>query len=312
MGSKTPTTTEQKQVQTSAPPTWMQNVFKRGGADAYNLYDTGMGGNVYGGPRVAPLSAPTYQAIGGLGAIPHHYQNRSLMNTIYNPTSAAMNLRHMASGGMMGENSYFKQALQEALDDSDTQINRYFSGIGRYATPDHREEVRKGRDSIYARAMLEQYNRDADRMMQANAMIDQANQNQLGASNNFLQGYGNAYSNAIQGGGVLDAHNQRLVDANRERWLEQDNSGWNRLNMLMNAGHGFARNYGTTTNNHTISKIEGNNPWKNVGAIGSLALQAAPMAFGYMAGGPMGAALAGGASKFFLDYMNQKKALENN
>ncbi len=117
--------------------------------------------------------------------------------------------------------------------------------------------------------MADQYNRDADRMMQANAMIDQANQNQLGASNNFLQGYGNAYSNAIQAGGVLDAHNQRVVDANRERWLEQDNSGWNRLNMLMNAGHGFAGNYGTTTNNNTASMVHGNDPWKN--AIGILA-----------------------------------------
>ncbi len=153
--------------------------------------------------------------------------------------------------------------------------------------------------------MADQYNRDADRMMQANAMIDQANQSQLGVSNNFLQGYGNAYSNAIQGGGVLDAHNQRVVDANRERWLEQDNSGWNRLNMLMNAAHGFARNYGTTTNNVSGSTMQGNSPWKNTGTVGSLALQVAPMAFGYMAGGPVGAALAGGASNAFLNYMNR-------
>lgn len=48
MGSKTPATTEQKQVQTSAPPSWMADVFKRGGRDAYNLYNIGAGGNVYG------------------------------------------------------------------------------------------------------------------------------------------------------------------------------------------------------------------------------------------------------------------------
>ncbi|WP_375693820.1 hypothetical protein [Bartonella sp. AP32XZML] len=39
--------------------------------------------------------------------------------------------------------------------------------------------------------------------------------------------------------------------------------------MLMNAGHGFARNYGTTTNNVSESKMHGNDPWKN--AIGILA-----------------------------------------
>ncbi|WP_317993826.1 MULTISPECIES: hypothetical protein [Bartonella] len=305
MGSKTPATTEQKQVQTSAPPAWMENVFKRGGRDAYHLYNTGAGGNVYGGPRIAPLSDQTRYGIGGLGSIPHHYQNRSLMNTIYNPTSAAMNLRHMASGGMVGQNPSFNAALQNSLDRVRDTINSSFAGAGRYGSGAHAGVLANELGALSTRAMADQYNRDADRMMQANSLIDQANQNQLGASNNFLQGYGNAYSNAIQGGGVLDAHNQRIVDANRERWLEQDNSGWNRLNMLMNAGHGFAGNYGRTTNSNTASLMQGNNPLQNTGTVGSLALQVAPMAFGYMAGGPAGATLAGGASNAFLNYMNR-------
>ncbi|WP_039762416.1 hypothetical protein, partial [Bartonella queenslandensis] len=214
MGSKTPTTTEQKQVQTSAPPTWMQNVFKRGGADAYNLYNTGIGGNVYGGPRVAPLSAPTIQAIGGLGSIPHHYQNRSLMNTIYNPTSAASTLGGMASGSMIGQNPSFNAALQDSLDRVRDTINSSFAGAGRYNSGAHTGVLAKELGALSKSATAEQYNRDVDRMMQANSLIDQANQNQLGASNNFLQGYGNAYSNALQGSSLLDNYNQRLVDAN--------------------------------------------------------------------------------------------------
>ncbi len=75
----------------------------------------------------------------------------------------------------------------------------------------------------------------------------------------------------LQGSSVLNDYNQRLVDANRERWLEQDNSGWNRLNMLMNAGHGFARNYGTTTGNNTSSLMQGNDPWKNFATVAGLA-----------------------------------------
>ncbi|QEE12270.1 hypothetical protein [Bartonella krasnovii] len=270
MGSKTPTTTEQKQVQTSAPPSWMQNVFKRGGADAYQMYNTGVGGNVYGGPRVAPLSAPTYQAIGGLGNVPHQYQSymNHLMNT---PTSSANNLGRLASGGMMGGNSHFSQVLQEGLDEVENRVNRYFSGIGRYGTPDHKDELRKASGSVYARAMSDQYDKDWQRMMQANSMIDQFNQNRLGMVGNLFPAYNNAYTNMLQGSGILNDYNQRLVDANRERWLEQDNSGWNRLNMLMNAGHGFARNYGTTTNNNTTSMIEGNNPWKNFAAVANLA-----------------------------------------
>ncbi|WP_273719400.1 MULTISPECIES: hypothetical protein [Bartonella] len=307
MGSKTPSTTEQKQVQTSAPPSWMADVFKRGGRDAYNLYNIGAGGNVYGGPRVAPLSDQTRYGIGGLGSIPQHYQNRSLMNTVYNPTSAANNLGSMASGGMVGQNPSFNAALQNSLERVRDTINSSFAGAGRYGSGAHTGVLANELGALSTSATANQYNQDVQNMMQANAMIDQANQNQLGASNNFLQGYGNAYSNAIEGGGVLDTHNQRVVDANRERWLEQDNSGWNRLNMLMNAGHGFARNYGTTTNNNTASMIQGNSPWKNAGTIGSLALQVAPMAFGYMAGGPMGAALAAGAPYAFLKYMDEKQ-----
>ncbi|WP_375693338.1 hypothetical protein [Bartonella sp. AP23HLJMH] len=311
MGSKTPTTTEQKQVQTSAPPAWMQNVFKRGGADAYNLYDTGMGGNVYGGPRVAPLSAPTYQAIGGLGAIPHQYQNymNHLMNT---PMQAERNIGELASSYKGGYDQDFEDVLKKSMDDVRDTINSSFVGAGGYGSGAHTKVLARELDALSKSARINHYRQNKQDMLHANALLGDFNKYRLGMIGNLFPSYNNAYSNMLQGSSVLNDYNQRLVDANRERWLEQDNSGWNRLNMLMNAGHGFARNYGTTTNNHTISKIEGNNPWKNVGAIGSLALQAAPMAFGYMAGGPMGAALAGGASKFFLDYMNQKKALENN
>ncbi|MBB5074430.1 hypothetical protein HNQ69_001572 [Bartonella callosciuri] len=277
MGSKRPTETQQRQVQTSAPPSWVDNIFKQGATNALGLYNSGAGGNVYNGPRIAPLSAPTTHAIGGLGSVPSQYQNNSLMNLINTPTVSASNLGRIASGGLMGGNSYFGQVLQEGLDEVENRINRYFSGIGRYGTPDHKDELRKGSGSVYARAMADQYNQDLQHMMHANAMIDHSNQNQLGAANNFLHGYGNAYSNALQGSSLLDAYNQRLADAERERWLEQDNSGWNRLNMLMNAGHGFAGNYGTTTNNSTNSLMQGNNPWKNVlGLLGGVGQFVAP------------------------------------
>ncbi|UNF49330.1 hypothetical protein MNL04_03220 [Bartonella krasnovii] len=270
MGSKTPTTTEQKQVQTSAPPSWMQNVFKRGGADAYQMYNTGVGGNVYGGPRVAPLSAPTYQAIGGLGNVPHQYQSymNHLMNT---PTSSANNLGRLASGGMMGDNSYFDEELKRGLSEVRNSINRQFLGSGLYGSSAHKNELNEGLSDEFARIKYNRRDRDLQHMMQANSMIDQFNQNRLGMVGNLFPAYNNAYTNMLQGSGILNDYNQRLVDANRERWLEQDNSGWNRLNMLMNAGHGFARNYGTTTNNNTTSMIEGNNPWKNFAAVANLA-----------------------------------------
>ncbi|WP_039758591.1 hypothetical protein [Bartonella queenslandensis] len=305
MGSRRPEIKEQKQVQTSAPPAWMENVFKRGGADAYNLYNTGIGGNVYGGPRVAPLSVPTTQAIGGLGSIPHKYQNymNYLMNT---PTSSARNLNWIASGGLMGPNSQFDEELKEGLNEIRNSINRQFSGSGLYGSSAHKNELHRGLDDSLARIKYNQRDRDLQHMMQANSMIDQLNENRLGMIGNLFPSYNNAYSNALQGSSLLDDYNQRLVDANRERWLEQDNSGWNRLNMLMNAGHGFASNYGTTTNNMSGSKMPGNNPWQNAGTVGSMALQAAPMVFGYMAGGPAGAAAAAMGNLAFFNNKLQK------
>ncbi|WP_273755689.1 hypothetical protein [Bartonella sp. MM73XJBT.G] len=307
MGSKTPTTTEQKQVQTSAPPSWMQNVFKRGGADAYQMYNTGVGGNVYGGPRVASLSAPTYQAIEGLGNVPHQYQ--SYMNHLMNmPMQAERNIGELASSYKGGYDQDFEDVLQKSKEDVVDTINSYFAGSGGYGSGAHTKVLTRELDALSKNARINHYRQNKQDMLQANALLGDFNKHRLGMVGNLLPAYNNAYTNMLQGSGVLNDYNQRLVDANRERWLEQDNRGWNRLNMLMNAGHGFARNYGTTTNNMTSSKTQGNDPWKNVGTIGSLALQVAPMAFGYMAGGPMGAALAGGASKYFLDYMKDNNA----
>ncbi len=45
--------------------------------------------------------------------------------------------------------------------------------------------------------------------------------------------------------------------------------------MLMNAGHGFARNYGTTMNNVSESKMPGNDPWRNAMIIAALGLEGA-------------------------------------
>lgn len=121
------------------------------------------------------------------------------MNTVYNPTSAANNLGSMASGAMVGQNPAFNAALQNSLDRVRDTINSSFAGAGRYGSGAHTGVLANELGALSTSATANQYNQDVQNMMQANAMIDQANQNQLGASNNFLQGYGNAYSNAIQG-----------------------------------------------------------------------------------------------------------------
>ncbi|WP_375680011.1 autotransporter outer membrane beta-barrel domain-containing protein [Bartonella sp. AP7XZML] len=173
------------------------------------------------------LSPQERHAIEGIMKLPEQYLHAiDLINT---PTQAEKNLEKIASGAMMEDNSHFNQVLQEALDDSGTQINRYFSGIGRYATPDHREEMQKGRDSIYARAMSEQFNRDADRIMQARAKLEQLRQNRLKTRENLLRGYDKAVSDAVKAAAILEADNQQRVNAAHQQWVSQDNRDWHKL-----------------------------------------------------------------------------------
>ncbi|WP_375678455.1 MULTISPECIES: autotransporter outer membrane beta-barrel domain-containing protein [unclassified Bartonella] len=173
------------------------------------------------------LSPQERHAIEGIMKLPEQY--RHAIDLINTPTQAEKNLEKIASGAMMEDNLHFNQVLQEALDDSGTQINRYFSGIGRYATPDHREEMQKGRDSIYARAMSEQFNRDADRIMQARAKLEQLRQNRLKTRENLLRGYDKAVSDAVKAAAILEADNQQRVNAAHQQWVSQDNRDWHKL-----------------------------------------------------------------------------------
>ncbi|VEJ45872.1 autotransporter outer membrane beta-barrel domain-containing protein [Bartonella vinsonii] len=109
-----------------------------------------------------------------------------------NPTSSARNLGRIASGGMMGPDPYFDEKLKEGLSEIRNSINRQFSGIGLYGSSAHKNELNNGLGDALARIKYDRRDRDLQHMMQANAMIDQYNQNQAGVANNYFQGYNNA------------------------------------------------------------------------------------------------------------------------
>ena len=55
-----------KSTTTNSPPAWASDAFKRAGADALKLYESGEGGNTYMGSTVAPLSGTTMQGVNQL------------------------------------------------------------------------------------------------------------------------------------------------------------------------------------------------------------------------------------------------------
>ncbi|AQX20361.1 tail fiber domain-containing protein [Bartonella sp. WD16.2] len=237
----------QTTTQTNAPPIWAQGILQQASSDALDLYNQGIGGNVYEGDRHAGLSDATLNAIQGLGNAANQFNNPTINQWLNSPTQSQQNLSTMASGGWIGNNSKFNDALDNALSKTSDAVNQSMAGAGRYGSGAHTGVLTDELGALATNAAAQQYNQDVLNMMNANQMIDKATHNQINAANNFYQGQSNAQSNALKGGMVQDANNQHALDVEREKWMEQDNQAWNRLEQLLKVGTTAAGNYGTQT-----------------------------------------------------------------
>ncbi|OPB30168.1 tail fiber domain-containing protein [Bartonella sp. WD12.1] len=242
----------QTTTQTNAPPVWSQGILQQASSDALDLYNQGIGGNVYEGDRHAGLSDATLNAIQGLGNAANQFNNPMINQLLNSPTQSQQNLSTMASGGWIGNNSKFNDALDNALSKTSDAVNQSMAGAGRYGSGAHTGVLTDELGALATSAAAQQYNQDVLNMMNANQMIDKATHNQINAANNFYQGQSNAQSNALKGGMVQDANNQHALDVEREKWMEQDNQAWNRLEQLLKVGTTAAGNYGTQTGQSVI------------------------------------------------------------
>lgn len=254
---------------TKAPPTFASPLYNMGSLALQNLYGGGQGANVYQGPRVAPLSGYTQSAIRGLGDVAGQYRNPYFSSLIATPTYAQSNLSQLASGGMMGGNSYFQRALQNRLGETSDYINSLMSGAGRYGSGAHAGALGRSLGDVTANALASQYNQDISQMMAANQAIDAARMNQLQGAQNFYGGETNALMNALRGASLKDAYEQNILNAMRQRFQEQDESGWNRLNRLLGATRALSGDYGSDMRYDTTIQDPGNNPMANLANIAS-------------------------------------------
>ncbi|WP_273721062.1 tail fiber domain-containing protein [Bartonella sp. ML71XJBT] len=241
----------QTTTQTNAPPAWAADIFKKASAQALDLYNKGIGGNVYQGERIAGLGSMTQNALTGLQQAASQYNNPALTQWLNAPTQSAHNLLGMAKGDWIGGNSKFNAALQNALSQTSDAINQSMSGAGRYGSGAHTGVLADELGALATKASAEQYNQDVRNMMNANQMIDRSLYDQVNAANNYYQGQSSAQSNALKGGLIQDMNQQNMLDAQRQKWAEQDNQGWNRLEQLLGVGTKAAGNYGTTSGKST-------------------------------------------------------------
>ncbi|MBX4335270.1 tail fiber domain-containing protein [Bartonella raoultii] len=261
----------QTTTQTNAPPAWAADIFKKASAQAQNLYNKGIGGNIYQGQRIADLSDRTKNALTGLGKAAEQYNNPTLTQWFNAPTKSAMNLSEMAKGDWIGNNSKFNAALQNALSKTSDAINQSMAGAGRYGSGAHTGVLADELGALATNAAAQQYNQDINNMMNANQMIDRSLRDQVNAANNYYQGQSNAQSNALKGGMIQDAHRQDVLDAERQKWTEQDNQQWNQLERLLQVGTQAAGNYGTQSGKTTTMPSVTKDPLRDLQKLVGLA-----------------------------------------
>lgn len=238
----------QTQTSTSRPPAYSAAGFRKAAEDALALYNSGQGNQVYQGDRVADLSGQSNNAINGLNDVANQYRNNSYLNGIINnPTSSSQNLSGIADKNFIGNNPYFKENLQNTLNDVANSVNSQFSGAGRYGSGAHSGVLANKLGEVAANQFSQQYNRDVANNLAANQQIDQANMNQLAGANSYYNGQSAADLNLLQGGKYLDQNNQAKLTAEQEKWQEAVDNPHNRILRLLSELQAASNGYGTTT-----------------------------------------------------------------
>lgn len=240
-----------KQETENKPPSWATPLFKQSAKEAQSIYDSGAGGNVYQGQTVAGLGDTTQQGIKGIS---------NTVAGLPTSTSAQNNLTDYASGKFLAEgNPYYKERLNNEINDSNSLIQSQFSGSGRYGSGANTGVLAKNTNNMLLQGLENDYNRQQANQFAAVNAIDSSNsnlyQNQL--AGNQAQ---------IGAGQIQDANKQAQLTADFTKWQSEDMKPWTRLGLLQSAAAGAAGNYGTNTQTQT----QPFNGLQAAGALGSL------------------------------------------
>lgn len=248
MGKKGGETTQKTE---NSPPEWATPLFKQSASEAQRIYDSGAGGNVYNGQTVAGLGSTTQQGIKGIS---------NAVGGLPGSTSAQNNLSDYASGKFLADgNPYYKERLNNEINDSNSLIQSQFSGSGRYGSGANTGVLAKNTNNMLLQGLENDYNRQQANQFAATSQIDAANSNLF---QNQLAG-----NQAQIGAGQLqDQNKQAKLTADFTKWQSKDMQPWTRLGLLQSAAAGSAGNYGTNTQ----TQSQPFNGLQAAGALGSL------------------------------------------
>lgn len=251
-----------KQTTENKPPAWAAPLFSQSAREATELYNSGVGGGVYQGQTVADLSQQTMGGVNQLATAGTNAPNYGSMISGIGQNNA--NLADMASGKYLQEgNPYYRQRLDNEIQDANSLINSSMAGSGRYGSGAHTGVVAKNTTNMLLQGLENDWNRNQQNQLAAVGLSNQGYGQQAGLAGQQYAGQLAGGQAAMDAGKVVDQNNQAKLAADYSKWMAEDMKDWTRLGLLQSAAAGSAGNYGTNVQTQT-------QPFNVLGGIGAL------------------------------------------
>lgn len=257
------------QSSTSEPWSAQQPALQKGLAGAQNLYDAGIGSQVYQGSTVIPFANQTTQGFNAIESnaaanmngqgLSGQYQN-IIDNGGYNAAQqGAMSQMQQAAGGYQNDPSY-QMMRQNTLDDAAHRVNEAMSASGRYGGAAHTDALVDQLSGAGAAMDMQQLNR----MDAANQNVFNMGQTGFGNLGQAYTGMGQPAQDLMQVGSAYEDLATRTKNDELRIFDEAQNKPWSNLGRL-NAVATGAGNYGSST---TTAQGPSANPFMQAAGAG--------------------------------------------
>lgn len=179
---------------------------------AQSYVNQGVGFNPYTGNRVANFTNNQEKYFDGV--------HEKLRGTPQYMQRAQNAVGSMAGGG--ATNPYFKDVLNQQLDDVQNRVNASTSGMGRYGSGAHTSVLTQELADASSRALNENYFGEQGLKLQAASMAPAMQQAEITRLNEMLKA-----------GSLQQSQRQDQINAARDLFNEQQQAPWSRLNAYM-------------------------------------------------------------------------------
>lgn len=225
------------------------------GADIMNDYISNPGSNaVYGGKRVAPLSADTTRAI-------------TMLRKSGGATDSADFMRGIMGSGAGGMNPQVAAMQDQIRRQVMSQVASQFSNAGTVGGTTNQEVLSRGLADGMAQPLFAAYENDMGRKMQAASALPGIDQQRI--------------TNAIGAGGILDSYNQSKINADRQAFDERRTAPLKAWSEVFPMAQSLGTQFGTQTQDQNSTNVQ-----KSGGGIGQQILGGLMMAGGLATGMP--------------------------